>query len=73
MKKLASEYPHADISARNFPLDTNALKKMSGIKDGGERHLFATVLNNGEKVVIIASINLVRNLKSKIINLPFFG
>ncbi|MBQ3521779.1 MAG: SAM-dependent methyltransferase, partial [Bacteroidales bacterium] len=56
MKKLASEYPHADISARNFPLDTNALKKMSGIKDGGERHLFATTLNNGEKVVIIASI-----------------
>ncbi len=56
MKKLASEYPHADISARNFPLDTNALKKMSGIKDGGERHLFATTLNNGEKVVIIASV-----------------
>ena len=56
MKKLASEYPHADISARNFPLDTNALKKMSSIKDGGERHLFATTLNNGEKVVIIASV-----------------
>lgn len=54
IKKLANEYPQADITARNFPLDTNALKKMSGIKDGGNRHLFAVTLSNGKKVVIVS-------------------
>ncbi len=54
IKKLAAEYPNADITARNFPIDTNALKKMSGIKDGGNKHLFATTLESGKKVIIIA-------------------
>ena len=54
LKELAKNFPKADISARNFPLDTNALKKLSGIKDGGTRHIFATTLHNGSKVLIIA-------------------
>ena len=54
IKQIASQYPKADITARNFPLDTNALKKLSGIKDGGDRHIFATTLANGEKVIVIA-------------------
>ena len=54
IKKIATKYPKADISARNFPLDTNALKKLSGIKDGGDKHIFATTLNNGEKIILIA-------------------
>ena len=54
IKQIAAKYPKADISARNFPLDTNALKKLSGIKDGGDRHIFATTLNNGEKMILIA-------------------
>jgi hypothetical protein len=54
IKQIASQYPKADITARNFPLDTNALKKLSGIKDGGDRHIFATTLGNGEKVIVIA-------------------
>lgn len=54
IKQIAAKYPKADISARNFPLDTNALKKMSGIKDGGDKHIFATTLSNGEKMILIA-------------------
>lgn len=53
LKKVAKTYPKADITARNFPLDTNALKKLSGIKDGGNRHIFATTLHNGTKVLIV--------------------
>lgn len=56
IKQIAAKYPKADITARNFPLDTNALKKLSGIKDGGNHHIFATTLGNGEKIVAIASI-----------------
>ncbi len=56
IKAVASKYPKADLTARNFPLDTNAVKKLSGIKDGGEKHIFATTLNSGEKIIIIASL-----------------
>ena len=53
LKEIAAKHPYADITARNFPLDTNALKKLSGIKDGGCKHIFAVTLTNGEKVLII--------------------
>ena len=56
IREVASKYPKADLTARNFPLDTNAVKKLSGIKDGGEKHIFATTLNSGEKIIIIASL-----------------
>ena len=29
LKEVASKHPHADITARNFPIDTNTLKKLS--------------------------------------------
>lgn len=57
LKELAKRLPKADLTARNFPLDTNALKKLSGIKDGGNRHIFATTLLNGNKVLIVTNPN----------------
>ena len=56
MKEVASRYPKADLTARNFPLDTNALKKLSGIKDGGDKHIFAITVFNGEKMLAVASV-----------------
>lgn len=53
LNEIAEKYPCADLSARNFPLDTNGLKKLSGIRDGGSHHLFAVTLANGEKKIII--------------------
>ncbi len=53
LKEVAARHPKADLTARNFPMDTNALKKLSGIKDGGERHIFAATLSNGEKILVI--------------------
>lgn len=55
LKEVAKQYPKADLSAKNFPLDTNALKKLSGIKDGGEKHIFAVTLSNGEKAMLVCS------------------
>ncbi|MEF9987039.1 MAG: class I SAM-dependent methyltransferase [Bacteroidales bacterium] len=52
LKKTAKDYPQASICARNFPLDTNSLKKISGIKDGGTHHIFAVTLTNGERKII---------------------
>ena len=55
LKDVARRFPKADITARNFPLDTNSLKKLSGIKDGGDRHIFAVTLSNGDKILIITA------------------
>lgn len=55
IKDIASRYPAADLTARNFPIDTNALKKLSGIKDGGDHHIFAVTLTNNRKTIIICS------------------
>ena len=55
LKEVARQHPKADITARNFVMDTNALKKLSGIKDGGDRHIFATTLSNGNKVLLMSS------------------
>lgn len=54
IKSIAGTYPNADLSARNFPLDTNGLKKLSGIKDGGNCHIFAVTVTNRSKKIIIA-------------------
>ncbi len=56
IKNLAKEYPFADISARNFPLNTNEFKKLSGIKDGGDNHIFAVTLTDSSRKIIITSV-----------------
>ena len=56
LKEVAKRFPKADLTARNFPMDTNALKKLSGIKDGGSNHIFAVTLHNGDKVLVITSV-----------------
>lgn len=55
LKDVARRFPKADITARNFPMDTNSLKKLSGIKDGGDKHIFAVTLSNGDKILIITA------------------
>ncbi|MEG0518535.1 MAG: SAM-dependent methyltransferase, partial [Bacteroidales bacterium] len=54
IQSIAATYPYADLSARNFPLDTNGLKKLSGIKDGGNCHIFAVTVTDGSRKIIVA-------------------
>lgn len=44
--------PKANLSVRNFPSSTEALRKKLKLKEGGEVYLFATTLANEEKVLI---------------------
>lgn len=53
IKEIARLYPRAGLSARNFPLDTNGLRKLSGIKEGGTHHLFAVTVTDGKKKIIV--------------------
>ncbi|MDH6305012.1 hypothetical protein M2459_001749 [Parabacteroides sp. PF5-5] len=51
-KTIRTKIPKANISTRNFPLSVDALRKRSGIQEGGDIYLFATTLANQEKVLI---------------------
>ncbi len=44
IKTLAKTLPQANIATRNFPLSADALRRRSGIRDGGVTYLFGTTL-----------------------------
>lgn len=44
----------ANIAKRNFPMEVSELKKLTGVKDGGEHYLFFTTDEHGEKRVFHA-------------------
>ena len=51
-QELRRRFDRVELTALNFPMTTDALRKRLGIPDGGDRHVFATTLNN-DKVLII--------------------
>lgn len=51
-KGIAKSIPQANITARNFPLTVDELRKRTKIRDGGTVYIFATTLLNGSKVLI---------------------
>lgn len=53
MKEL--EGKKLNITARNFPLSTDALRKKWKIKDGGERYAFFTTNVQNEKIVLLCA------------------
>lgn len=53
LKKVAESYPAANITVRNFPLSSDALRKKLKIKDGGDLYLFATKCGNDRNVLIV--------------------
>ena len=56
VKELQARYDRLEMTAVNFPLDTDALRKRLGIPAGGSRHLFATTLSDKTKLLIICKI-----------------
>ena len=54
-RELRRRFPRLELTALNFPMTTDALRKRLGIPGGGDRHVFATTVNN-EKVLIICKI-----------------
>ncbi len=43
----------ANITARNFPDSVKAIRKKTGIKEGGDQYLFATTLTDNKPAVLI--------------------
>lgn len=52
LKTFLKDITNANITIRNFPSTVDDLRKKLKIKEGGQIYIFATTLNNGEKVLI---------------------
>lgn len=52
LKSFLQGVEKANLTVRNFPATVAELRKKLKLKEGGEVYLFATTLNNGEKILI---------------------
>ena len=52
IKEVIGDIRKANITVRNFPASVAELRKRMKITDGGDIYLFATTLNNNQKVLI---------------------
>lgn len=53
IKALRRDFDRLEMTALNFPFDTEALRRRLGIAGGGDRHLFATTLSDNNKILIL--------------------
>jgi hypothetical protein len=51
-RSIRKAIPQANITVRNFPLTVEALRRRTGITDGGNLYLLATTLLSGQKVLL---------------------
>ena len=54
-KQLKRQYPRAEVTARNLPLGSDALRKKLGVAPGGDVHIFACRLADGTAVLLVCS------------------
>ena len=52
-KELKRRYPKAEITARNLPLGSDALRRKMGIAPGGDTHIFGCSLADGSAVLLV--------------------
>lgn len=53
LKQALNEIDKANISVRNFPMSVEALRKKLKVAEGGTDYIFATTLEDNQKVLII--------------------
>ena len=54
-RQLKRQYPRAEVTARNLPLGSDALRKKLGVAPGGDVHIFACRLADGAAVLLVCS------------------
>lgn len=52
IKESLADLKKANLTVRNFPASVAELRKRISLTEGGETYLFASTLNNGQKVLI---------------------
>lgn len=56
IKRIKSEYPFISVSAKNFGVSADALRKQLGVRDGGNKRLIALTDSRGNHQMLIVSI-----------------
>ena len=54
IRDIAQKYPKAEVTARNIPMDTDTLRKKSGIISGDDAHIFALKSDKEGNLLIAA-------------------
>lgn len=55
IRRFAAAVPKTNITVRNYPHSVAEIRKRWGLTEGGDNYLFATTLNDGQKVWISCS------------------
>ena len=53
IKAVGKEYPKAEVSARNIPMDTDTLKKKLGVTSGDDAHIFGLKSDTAGNLLIV--------------------
>lgn len=57
IKAVGKEYPRAEVSARNIPMDTDTLRKKLGVTSGDDAHIFGLKSDKSGNVLIVGKRN----------------
>ena len=53
IKEIGKEYPKAEVTARNIPLTSDALRKKLGCASGGEVHIFGLKSDSSGALLLV--------------------
>ena len=54
IKEVGKKYPRAEVTARNIPMDTDTLRKKSGVTSGDKVHIFGLKSDAEGNLLIVA-------------------
>ena len=54
IKEVGKKYPKAEVTARNIPMDTDTLRKKSGVTSGDDAHIFGLKSDSEGNLLIVA-------------------
>lgn len=55
IKEIGKRYPKSEVTARNIPIDTDALRKKMGITSGDDAHIFGLKSDQDGNLLIVAT------------------
>lgn len=55
IKAAGKEFPHSEVTARNISMDTDTLRKKSGVTSGDDAHIFGLRSDSAGPVLLITS------------------
>ena len=53
IKSVGKEYPHAEVTARNIPMESDALRKKLGVTSGDDAHIFGLKSDKSGNLLLV--------------------